>query len=56
MAAFSPHAHVDLSTPLLLEFAVRREEGEFANNGAFVARTGELSERPLYRQRSWQPG
>ncbi len=40
MAAFSPHAHVDLSTPLLLEFAVRREEGEFASNGAFVARTG----------------
>lgn len=40
MAAFSPHAHVDLSTPVLLEFAVRREEGEFASNGAFVARTG----------------
>ena len=40
MAAFSPHAHLDLSTPLLLEFAVRREEGEFARNGAFVARTG----------------
>lgn len=45
MAAFSPHAHVDLSTPLLLEFAVRREEGEFANNGAFVARTGERTGR-----------
>lgn len=40
MAVFSPHAHLDLSTPLLLEFAVRREEGEFARNGAFVARTG----------------
>lgn len=40
MAAFSPHAHLDLGTPALLEFAVRREEGEFARNGAFVARTG----------------
>lgn len=40
MTAFSPHAHVDLSTPVLLEFAVRREEGEFASNGAFVALTG----------------
>ncbi|MHA7881154.1 MAG: phosphoenolpyruvate carboxykinase [Saccharospirillum sp.] len=45
MAAFSPHAHLDLSSPLLLEFAVRREEGEFANNGAFVARTGERTGR-----------
>ena len=45
MADFSPHAHVNLSTPQLLEFAVRREEGEFANNGAFVARTGERTGR-----------
>lgn len=45
MAAFPPNAHLDLSTPLLLEFAVRREEGEFARNGAFVARTGERTGR-----------
>lgn len=45
MAAFSPHALLDLSSPLLLEFAVRREEGEFASNGAFVARTGERTGR-----------
>ncbi|MFG1495011.1 phosphoenolpyruvate carboxykinase [Saccharospirillum sp. HFRX-1] len=45
MAAFSPNAHLDLGTPLLLEFAVRREEGEFARNGAFVARTGERTGR-----------
>lgn len=45
MTAFSPHAHVDLSTAVLLEFAVRREEGEFASNGAFVARTGSRTGR-----------
>jgi len=45
MAAFSPNAHLDLGTPLLLEFAVRREEGMFARNGAFVARTGERTGR-----------
>ncbi|WP_320822158.1 phosphoenolpyruvate carboxykinase (ATP), partial [Reinekea sp.] len=40
MHATTPFVHVDLPTTKLLEIAVRKEEGEFAANGAFVAVTG----------------
>lgn len=35
-----PVQHVDLTSARLLEFAVRNQEGVFADNGAFVALTG----------------
>ena len=40
MNATTQFVHVDLPNPKLLELAVRREEGNFAANGAFVATTG----------------
>ena len=40
MNATTQFVHVDLPNAKLLELAVRREEGEFAANGAFVATTG----------------
>ena len=38
-------AHWNLGTPQLLEQAVRRREGSFAANGAFVVRTGQFTGR-----------
>lgn len=40
MNATTQFVHVDLPTAKLIELAIRREEGEFAANGAFVASTG----------------
>ncbi|MEJ2042117.1 MAG: phosphoenolpyruvate carboxykinase [Reinekea sp.] len=40
MNATTQLVHVDLPKAKLVELAVRREEGEFAANGAFVATTG----------------
>lgn len=45
MNATTHFVHVDLPNTKLLELAVRREEGEFAANGAFVATTGERTGR-----------
>lgn len=40
MNATAQSTHIDISTTQLLEHAIRREEGRFADNGAFVAVTG----------------
>ncbi|MBU2864989.1 phosphoenolpyruvate carboxykinase [Reinekea forsetii] len=45
MNATAQPTHVDISTPNLLEHAARRAEGRFADNGAFVALTGERTGR-----------
>ncbi|WP_287418463.1 phosphoenolpyruvate carboxykinase (ATP), partial [Reinekea sp.] len=45
MNANTQFVHVDLPTTKLLEIAVRKEEGQFAANGAFVAVTGERTGR-----------
>ena len=45
MNATTQFVHVDLPSAKLLELAVRREEGVFAANGAFMAATGERTGR-----------
>jgi phosphoenolpyruvate carboxykinase (ATP) len=45
MNATAQFTHVDISSAKLLELAVRREEGQLADNGAFVALTGERTGR-----------
>ena len=37
--------HANLSSPALIEFALRRREGELADSGAFNALTGERTAR-----------
>lgn len=45
MTSAPAHQHIDLNTSQLLEFAVKRNEGCFAKNGAFVVKTGERTGR-----------
>ncbi|XOV80170.1 MAG: phosphoenolpyruvate carboxykinase [Aestuariibacter sp.] len=45
MTSAPAHQHIDLHTSQLLEFAVKRDEGCFAKNGAFVVNTGERTGR-----------
>lgn len=45
MTSAPAHQHIDLHTSQLLEIAVKRDEGVFAKNGAFVVKTGERTGR-----------